>query len=91
MLPDTPLEGARRVAESLRRDIDAHPIRWGQGEIRATASFGVATSAPGEIDALTLVSRADAALYHAKEGGRNCVRIATGSTVLSVQQSSKAV
>ncbi len=91
VLPDTPLEGARRVAESLRRDIEAHPIRWGQGEIRATASFGVATNAAGEIDSLTLVSRADAALYHAKEGGRNCVRIATGSTVLSVQQSSKAV
>jgi diguanylate cyclase (GGDEF)-like protein len=91
VLPDTPLEGARRVAESLRRDIEAHPVRWGQGEICATASFGVATSAPGEIDALTLVSRADAALYHAKEGGRNCVRISTGSTVLSVQQSTKAV
>jgi two-component system cell cycle response regulator len=91
VLPDTPLEGARRVAESLRRDIEAHSVRWGQGEIRATASFGVATNVPGEIDSLSLVSRADAAMYHAKEGGRNCVRIAAGNTVLSVQQSTKAV
>ncbi len=91
VLPDTPLEGARRVAESLRRDIEAHPVRWGQGEIRASASFGVAANQPGEIDALTLVSRADAALYAAKDSGRNCVRISTGATVLSVQQSVKAV
>jgi len=91
VLPDTPLEGARRVAESLRRDIEAHPVRWGQGEICATASFGVASNQPGEIDALTLVSRADAALYQAKEGGRNSVRIATANTILSVQQSFKAV
>jgi diguanylate cyclase (GGDEF)-like protein len=91
VLPDTPLEGARRVAESLRRDIEAHPIRWGQGEIRASASFGVAANQPGEIDALTLVSRADAALYSAKESGRNCVRISTGSAVLSAPQSIKAV
>ncbi len=91
VLPDTPMEGARRVAESLRRDIESHPVRWGQGEIRATASFGVATNQPGEIDALTLVSRADAALYNAKESGRNCVRISTGSTVLSVQQSFRVV
>jgi diguanylate cyclase (GGDEF)-like protein len=91
VLPDTPLEGARRVAESLRRDIEAHPIRWGQGEIHASASFGVATNQPGEIDALTLVSRADTALYAAKEAGRNCVRISTGTAVLSVSQSIKAV
>ena len=91
VLPDTPLEGARRVAESLRRDIEAHPIRWGQGEIRASASFGVAANAPGEIDALTLVSRADAALYAAKESGRNCVRISTGNSLLSVSQSVTAV
>ena len=92
VLPDTPIEGARRVAESLRRDIEAHPIKWGQGELRATASFGVATNQPGEIDGLTLVSRADAALYQAKEAGRNTVRPAVGSnTVLSVQQSLKAV
>jgi diguanylate cyclase (GGDEF)-like protein len=91
VLPDTPIEGARRVAESLRRDLEAHPVRWGQGEIRITASFGVATNQPGEIDALTLVSRADAALYGAKESGRNCVRIATGPILLSVQQSVQAV
>ena len=91
VLPDTPLEGARRVAESLRRDIEAHPIKWGQGELRATASFGVATNEIGETDGVTLISRADAALYQAKDGGRNAVRTAASCTVLSVQQSLKAV
>src|SRR3954469_12270712 len=55
VLPDTPLIGAQRVAESLRRDLEMHPAKWGQGEITISASFGVATSLPGEIDALSVV------------------------------------
>jgi diguanylate cyclase (GGDEF)-like protein len=74
-LPNTSLDGARRVAESLRRDIEAHPIRWGESEIRVSASFGVATNRPSDIDANTLVSHADKAEYEAKKSGRNCVQV----------------
>ena len=66
-------------------------MKWGQGEITISASFGVATSLPGEIDALSVVARADAALYTAKQSGRNCVRAIEFPDPLSVEQSAAAV
>jgi diguanylate cyclase (GGDEF)-like protein len=74
MLPDTPLAGAQRVAETLRRDLEEHPVRWRDETVTVTASFGVSEVQPGELDALTTVARADEALYLAKQSGRNCVR-----------------
>jgi diguanylate cyclase (GGDEF)-like protein len=74
LLPDTPLVGAKRVAEAIRRDLEEHPVRWRDEMVTVTASFGVSEVRPGEVDALTTVARADEALYLAKQGGRNCVR-----------------
>jgi diguanylate cyclase (GGDEF)-like protein len=75
LLPDTPLTGARRVAESLRRELAEHPVQWNERTIPVTASFGVTTITPGELDAVAIMARADGALYRAKEEGRNCVRV----------------
>jgi diguanylate cyclase (GGDEF)-like protein len=75
LLPDTPVAGARRVAETLRKEL-AIPVSWNGESILATASFGVTAITPGEQDALVIMARADSALYRAKEDGRNCVRIA---------------
>jgi len=76
LLPDTPLAGARRVADTLRREMEEHPVVWNDEPIAATASFGVTAITPGEVDPLVIMARADGALYRAKEEGRNCVRIA---------------
>lgn len=86
LLPDTTPAGAQRVAEVLRKDIEEHPVRWrvadiDAGEIRVTASFGLATIAPGELDPTAIIARADAALYRAKETGRNRVCVADPSLV----------
>ncbi len=81
LLPDTPLDGARRVAESLRRELAALPIRWNDGDIMITASFGVTTALPSEISADAFIGRADAALYRAKDQGRNCVRLSLEAAV----------
>jgi len=75
ILPDTPLPGALRVAESSRRELAARPVQWNEVQIPVTASFGVTAITPGETDALAIVARADSALYRAKEEGRNCVRV----------------
>lgn len=73
VLPDTTIEGARRVAENLRARFARTPVLCSRGAVRFTASLGVAQAAPGEADVNALLGRADAALYAAKAAGRNRV------------------
>lgn len=75
LLPDTPLAGARRVADTLRRELEQHPLEWKGTPVTITASFGVTAIAPGELNAPAIIDRADAALYRAKDEGRNCIRV----------------
>ena len=82
LLPDTPAQGARRVAETLRREIEANVIPWNDETLRITASFGITAITPGEMDPLAAIARADEALYRAKQDGRNCVRIAAEAEAL---------
>ncbi len=74
ILPHTAGEGARQIAERIRELIQEHVFRFGEQEIRATVSIGIA-SAPNEKIASPqdLVREADRALYRAKESGRNRV------------------
>jgi diguanylate cyclase (GGDEF)-like protein len=76
LLPDTPLIGAQRVAETLRREFEEHPVMWNDVRVRVTASFGITAITPGEVETRLIIGRADAALYKAKDGGRNCIRTA---------------
>jgi diguanylate cyclase (GGDEF)-like protein len=71
ILPHTDLEGARLVAEKLRKALEDLSIEELKGE-KITASFGVTQIVPGEtIESAVL--RADKALYRAKELGKNRV------------------
>ncbi len=76
LLPETPLPGARRVAETLRREVADRPVPWAGEDLRITASFGLAQALPGEVNVQALIARADLAQYRAKEEGGNCVRFA---------------
>jgi diguanylate cyclase (GGDEF)-like protein/PAS domain S-box-containing protein len=69
LLPQVDGDEAARAAERLRERVAAHPFAPA-GPV--TISSGVATWRPGETQA-TLVARADAAMYRAKNGGRNAV------------------
>jgi len=74
LLPETPLEAGRILAERLRASVENEPFLTEAGPLRITISLGVAEA--GEADTLTsLIERADAALYNAKRAGRNCVRV----------------
>ncbi len=86
LLPETPLHGARRVAETLRREIAERPVQWEGEALTITASFGLTQAMPGEIDIQTIIGRADTALYRAKEEGRNCVRIASDTLALIAEK-----
>jgi diguanylate cyclase (GGDEF)-like protein len=73
-LPQTDLEGAYRFAERVRRRIEALDLDLldGDGVLKVTASFGVASLGTSGSDGKDgLVAAADAALYRAKRSGKN--------------------
>ena len=73
LLPNVNLVGAHRIGESIRRAVDAELFSFQNEEIHVTLSVGIATF-PGHADKVhELISAADAALYEAKETGRNQV------------------
>ncbi len=76
LLPDTPMAGAHRVAETLRHELEDRPVRWHEEAIVVTASFGIAEMREDDVEVEGLVARADAALYRAKQGGRNRIEVA---------------
>jgi diguanylate cyclase (GGDEF)-like protein len=74
ILPNTPLAGALRFAESLRLRIAAQTHEIGPRMLGVTASLGVGTFDHVDIaDAESLLRQADAALFRAKRSGRNRV------------------
>jgi two-component system cell cycle response regulator len=82
ILPDTPLGGAKQVSENLRTALESHPIVWNADQVRVTASFGVGVVNPTDQDPLAAIARADAALYRAKERGRNDVEVEQQPTLV---------
>ena len=73
LLPETDGAGASRVAERMRRSLNEVSIPLSDGaSIHVAASFGVAALAP-EQSGDDLLRAADAALYRAKDEGKNRV------------------
>jgi diguanylate cyclase (GGDEF)-like protein len=66
------------LAERIRARIEAEevPFTDRDGELRITASLGVASIPDSAADVRALVAAADAALYAAKRGGKNRVELA---------------
>ena len=78
ILPETLQQCALDVAERLRLALNAAqvPVEGGDAVLRFTVSIGL-TSLNGEKDSLDdLMSRADKALYHAKNSGKDRVCVA---------------
>jgi len=72
LLTETGLESARVIAERLRYSIISHPFQTDADSIHITASIGLAEAYKN--DTLEkVIERADAALYQAKNTGRNKV------------------
>jgi len=72
VMPETGLTGALKMAERLRAAVAESPYYTEKGDVPATISLGVARSKRSTSTLLELLSDADAAIYRAKDAGRNC-------------------
>ncbi len=86
LLPDTDIHGAFTIAEQIRRSVKGkHIIHSGSPSGSLTVSLGCYAFIPKGGDSIEVfIERADAALYQAKNFGRN-------RTVVSMEESSDAV
>lgn len=74
-LPNADTDGALLVAERLRALVASQPVEHSPQPIALTVSVGVAVYARGD-SAQAVLQRADAAMYRAKQAGRNRVELA---------------
>jgi diguanylate cyclase (GGDEF)-like protein len=77
LLPETPLDSARFVAERLRLVIESNRVRVSKGEdVGITASIGVAgLEEVGDERLDDLIRAADLAMYKAKDAGRDRIMV----------------
>ncbi|MBK1718574.1 GGDEF domain-containing protein [Thiocystis violacea] len=74
LLPETDLPTAFEVAEKLRQLIATSKFRYCSQPVPVTMSCGLAEFVAGETPE-SVYRRADAALYAAKQAGRNCCKM----------------
>lgn len=75
ILPETPVEGAKILAQRLCDDLAASPVIYEGKSIRVSASLGVAEFQADMESYEVMIARADEMLYRSKENGRNQVTI----------------
>lgn len=75
LLPGTEAVEARQFAERLRERVAGVEVEAGGGRLAVTVSIGIASLKRDDASADAALARADDALYHAKENGRNRVEV----------------
>ncbi|WP_085301419.1 sensor domain-containing diguanylate cyclase [Colwellia polaris] len=81
ILPNTELTGAYDVAERIRKTIENNAIEYQGKNINVTVSIGIAVMNEYDTRYEDIISRADIALYKAKNSGRNQVCVAKERSV----------
>jgi diguanylate cyclase (GGDEF)-like protein len=76
MLPGADIDKTAERAEKLRSEIEAQDLRYGGETLKVTASIGISVYQKHGKSLEALMREADEALYAAKDGGRNIVKIA---------------
>lgn len=90
ILPAIGVNGACRIAESLRAALEAHVFTHAGKTIPVTASFGVSTAPLHARSTNDLLAAADSALYRAKQSGRNCVCLPEDEVLAPVEPARRA-
>ncbi len=79
LLPEISLADLKPMGEKLRRALEANPVKTSWGDLHLTVSIGAALGDPERGGSpAELFSRADSALLHAKEEGRNRLCLVSG-------------
>ncbi|HEY7773939.1 MAG TPA: GGDEF domain-containing protein [Marinagarivorans sp.] len=87
LLPSTSLAGATALADEIRQNIQQIALHHKGNSTRVTISAGVAcTHNTATTTSAQLISRADKALYRAKNRGKNCVIAAPDYRAASPEQ-----
>jgi diguanylate cyclase (GGDEF)-like protein len=73
LLPNTTAEQALTVAERLRACVEKTTIATAKGELKVSVSIGVAERSADQAHWSEVMAASDAALYKAKDAGRNRV------------------
>ena len=76
VLPNANPRAAAQIAERIRSLVEKYSFLWDSRSIPVTLSIGVANLNDAEMDSQGLIQAADAALYQAKNSGRNRVVVA---------------
>jgi len=74
ILPNTPVEGARKLLERIRKNIASKELQVNHNSVKFSVSIGLADCKKGHklvID--QIIQQADKALYKAKTSGKNCI------------------
>lgn len=72
-LPETDIQEAEKIIENIRKKIESKEFSTPTGPVKITCSFGIACC-DGNTSHNLALARADAALYDAKNMGRNITR-----------------
>jgi diguanylate cyclase (GGDEF)-like protein len=67
-----PVMEADKIFEHIRKELENSPLNWNEHVLTLTMSFGITFHRAGE-NGESALSRADAGVYQAKDGGRNQV------------------
>ena len=89
ILPSTNSRDARRMAERVRTAVASTTFRFDELELHVTVSLGLAIVQIGD-DPVSLLGRADEALYTSKRSGRNCGHFHNGRRCEKILFGSKA-
>ena len=82
ILPASDITGAKIAADKARAAIAATNFEFNGITIAVTMSLGASQLMVGQESAKESIGRADAALYHSKQNGRNQVSAHTGTVII---------
>jgi diguanylate cyclase (GGDEF)-like protein len=76
VLPNASARAAAQIAERIRTFVEKYNFLWNHQALPVTVSIGVASASASDKNSQALIQAADAALYQAKNEGRNRVVVA---------------